>query len=210
MIDVSENRAKGFAGHVHLVEIGDISQLSGSTSPTAPLYDEYDVSPVCPVCGNKMRPNDVKDGTLYRYKNSLNAIRHFEFRCKHCGSLYHTDPFIYSIESTNAIYALSSADKTNFFKSEGEMDKYIKPGFGKFSLDSDPLWPIFVAPILIIFALALFKAVLLHYGGSIHIGPLEITTKLLIVLVCICAAIPACHFFISKLRNGREYNLPRK
>ena len=192
---------------MHLVEIGDISQLSGSTSPTAPLYDEYDVSPVCPICGNKMRPNDVKDGTLYRYKNSLNAIRYFEFRCKHCGSQYHTDPFIYNIESTNAIYALSSADKTHFFKSEGEMDKYVFHTLGEFDLEGDPCWPIFVVPLILLFCLTVLLALLDKVSPMLIFG-IQITTKTVKWGMIICGATSLVYYFINKFIAGACARFP--
>ena len=211
MIDIVENRNRGLAGHIHLVKVTDLSRITGDLSPAYSLYTENDVRPICPVCGYRIDPDSMHDVVIHRYKASRNAVSYVEFSCGNCKSVFRTDPFIYDREATSChLDALSSTENVRFFKTPKEMDKYIKPGFGKFELDSDPLWPIFVVPILIILALAMFEGVLLHDGGSIYIGPLEITTKLLIVLMCICAAISTCHFFISKLRNGREYKLPRK
>lgn len=211
MIDIVKNRCDGICAHTHLVKIGKYKYIDMTTTPDAKLNSDSDVSPICPVCGRRINCQKA-DSKAKRYKSSVNAIEYFEFVCGNCNSVFRTDPFIYDHEaaSYHIEYALSSTKNVRFFNTPKEMDKYIKTGLGKFDLESDPLWPIFVVPILIILALALFEGVLLHYGGSIHIGPLEITTKLLVVLMCICAAISVCHYFIFRLKNGREYNFPRK
>lgn len=211
MIDIVKNRSEGICGHTHLVKIGNYKHIDMCTIPDAKLNSDSDVSPICPVCGRRINCQKA-DSKAKRYKNSVNAIEYFEFACSNCNSVFRTDPFIYDREAASyrIEYALHSTKSVRFFKTPKEMDKYIKPGFGKCDLESDPLWPVFVIPIFTIIALALFEAVVLHNDGSIHLGPLEITTKLLVVLMCICAAISACHYLIFKLKNGREYNFPRK